>query len=167
MSTQKEIVYNVAYEKHSVDCDASYATYQAEITACEEAFKAAEYVAAKACQEKSYSEISNEKDEAIALAKRARDAAKALASAAHAYAGIASDAALEAAKHASYDADAIAANVAHYKAAYDAKKIAADKAAESPYKVAADKAAYKEFNDMRAASSKEQMAYLVKSHGGY
>jgi len=185
MSTQKEIAYNAAYKQYYVDYDANYITYKAEMADVEASFKAAEYVAWEAYDKKQYSDnwarskglavhsaaeksaISSEKDVAIALAKRARDAAKALAEQSHTYRAVVLDAALEAAKHASYDADAVAENVAHYRAAYDAKKIAADKAAESPAKVAADKIAYKEYNDMSEASSKEFMAYLVKSHGGY
>jgi len=182
MSTQKEITYNVAYKQYHVDYDANYITYQVELADVEAAFKAAEYVAWEECDKKNRSnnwvhskaEVSamrREKDAAIATARKSRDAAKAFIEQAHTYAVVVLDAVLEYARIAAFDADAAAAkvvaNVAHYRAAYDAKKIAADKAAESPDKVAADKIAYREFNDMSEASRKAEMAYLVKSHGGY
>jgi len=185
MSTQKEIAYNIAYEKHSIDYDANCIAYQAEIADVEANFEAAEYAAWEAYDKKLYSDnwakskdlaahsvaeksaISSEKDAAIAAALKSRDAAKAFVKGAHTYKMVVLDAALEAAKHTSYDADAIAANVAHYKAACDAKKIAADKAAESPAKVAADKIAYGEYNGMSEAGRKEFVAYLAKALGGY
>jgi|GEM_PF-2752985 len=185
MSTPKETTYNIAYEKHSIDYDANCIAYQAEIADVEANFEAAEYAAWEAYDKKQYSDnwakskglavhskaeksaISSERDVAIATARRSRDAAKAFVKGAHTYKVVVLDAALEAAKHASYDADAIAANIAHYKAACDAKKIAADKAAESPDKVAADKIAYTAYNDMSEAGSREFRAYLAKSHGGY
>ena len=185
MSTPKEITYNVACKQYYADYDANFIIYQAEITACEEAFKASEYAAWQAHDKKQYSDnwarskglavhyvaeksaISSERDAAIATARRSRDAAKAFVKGAHTYKTAVLAAALGAAEHASYDAAKAAENVAYCKAYCDSAKIAADKAAESPAKIAADKIAYKAFNDMRAASSKEQIAYLVKSHGGY
>jgi len=110
MTTKKEIAYNVAYEKYHTDYDANYIAYQAAMAACEATFKAAEHAAWEAYDKKqSKAEESatwREKDVAIALAKRARDAAKAFAEGSYIYKRVGLDAAIGAATNASYDADA-------------------------------------------------------------